>query len=204
MRFEAIARASGKAAKIARGAEGLAEAGRASKATQGIKTLPRIGPLLVLLALLWPSSTAGPEYDEMPPWLNAQLELEAKLREVAQASEHVRAEIEATRRTGGKRPKTRQPELWGPQEVEILEEEEQPQGQPPGDPPCIHIETRGSGAFRNANDPPGEIRCRYICGRFKFFLWVWGNSDADCVTPDQLARAQREAAQIRARKRQGR
>jgi hypothetical protein len=203
-RFEALARASGRAAEIGRGAEGLAEAGRVGEASKNIRTLPRIGPLLVLLALLWPSKTAGPEYDEMPPWLDAQLEAEARLRDVAQASEQVRAEIEATRRTGGKRPKTRQPEFSGPQEVEILDEEEQPQGQPPGDPPCIHIETRGSGAFRNVNEPPGEIRCRYKCGRVKFFLWVWGNSDADCVTPGQLARAQREAAQIRARKPQGR
>lgn len=101
----------------------------------------------------------------MPPWLNAQLEFEAKLRDVAQASEQVRAEIEATRRAGSKRPKALQPEFWEPQEVEILEKD-QPQGQPPGDPPCIHIETRGSGAFRNVNEPPGEIRCRYKCGRF--------------------------------------
>ncbi|PTL78764.1 hypothetical protein DAT35_37495 [Vitiosangium sp. GDMCC 1.1324] len=45
--------------------------------------------MLVALVLLWPSSTAGPEQDSRPPWLDAQLEFEARLRDVIERSKSV-------------------------------------------------------------------------------------------------------------------
>jgi cell division septum initiation protein DivIVA len=74
---------------VLRGSEGLA------RASQGPGALSRVGPLLVALVLLWPSSTAGPEEDRRPPWLDAQLELEARLRDVSAASQQVLAQLEA-------------------------------------------------------------------------------------------------------------
>jgi hypothetical protein len=59
-RFNRLASAAGKAAEVARGAEGVAEAGRAN-APDGVGVARGAGPLLVLLMLLWPASTAGPE-----------------------------------------------------------------------------------------------------------------------------------------------
>ncbi|WP_324960765.1 DUF6310 domain-containing protein [Archangium sp.] len=47
------------------------------------------------LILLWPSSTAGPEHDSRPPWVDAQRELEARLRDVSESSRQLMAELEA-------------------------------------------------------------------------------------------------------------
>ena len=86
------ARTSGQAAEVARGAEGLAQAGRASKAPSA---LSKVGPVLVALVLLWPSSTAGPESDSRPPWVDAQREFEARLLDVAEESRQLMVELEA-------------------------------------------------------------------------------------------------------------
>ncbi|WNG47874.1 hypothetical protein F0U60_29855 [Archangium minus] len=75
-RFSRAARTSGQVAEVARGAEGLAQAGRASEAPLA---LSRVGLVLVALVLLWPSSTAGPESDSRPPWVDAQREFEVQL-----------------------------------------------------------------------------------------------------------------------------
>ncbi|HYO57410.1 MAG TPA: DUF6310 domain-containing protein [Archangium sp.] len=91
-RFSRAARTSGQAAEVARGAEGLAQAGRASEAPLA---LSRVGPALMALILLWPSSTAGPEHDSRPPWVDAQRELEARLRDVSESSRQLMAELEA-------------------------------------------------------------------------------------------------------------
>ncbi|REG37290.1 hypothetical protein ATI61_101272 [Archangium gephyra] len=90
-RFTRAARTSGQAAEVARGAEGLAQAGRASEAPL---VLSRVGPVLVALVLLWPSSTAGPESDRRPPWIDAQRELEARLRDVSESSRQLMVELE--------------------------------------------------------------------------------------------------------------
>jgi hypothetical protein len=90
-RFSRAAKTSGQAAEVARGVEGLAQAGRASQAPFA---LSRVGPVLVALVLLWPSSTAGPESDSRPPWVDAQRELEARLRDVSEASQQLMAELE--------------------------------------------------------------------------------------------------------------
>jgi hypothetical protein len=91
-RFSRAARTSGQAAEVARGVEGLAQAGRASEAPLA---LSRVGPVLVALVLLWPSRTAGPESDSRPPWVDAQLEFEARLRDVSESSRQLMAELEA-------------------------------------------------------------------------------------------------------------
>jgi hypothetical protein len=89
-RFSQAAKASGQAAEVARGAEGLAQAGRARTLAE---VLPRAGPLLVFLVLLYPSSTAGPESDHRPEWVDAQWENEARLREVAEESRRIMKEF---------------------------------------------------------------------------------------------------------------
>ncbi|WP_395828367.1 DUF6310 domain-containing protein [Archangium violaceum] len=91
-RFSRAARTSGQAAEVARGAEGLAQAGRGSEAPLA---LSRVGPVLVALVLLWPSSTAGPESDSRPPWVDAQREFEARLLDVSESSRQLMAELEA-------------------------------------------------------------------------------------------------------------
>ena len=90
-RFSRAAKASGQAAEVVRGAEGVAQAGRARTLAE---FLPRVGPLLVGLVLLYPSSTAGPEIDRRPAWVDAQGEYEARLREVAKESRRLMEEFE--------------------------------------------------------------------------------------------------------------
>jgi hypothetical protein len=90
-RFSRAAKASGQAAEVARGAEGVAQAGRARTLAE---FLPRVGPLLVGLVLLYPSSTAGPEIDRRPEWLDAQREYEARLLDVAEESRRLMEEFE--------------------------------------------------------------------------------------------------------------
>ncbi|WP_043432862.1 hypothetical protein [Cystobacter fuscus] len=90
-RFSRAAKASGQAAEVVRGAEGVAQAGRARTLAE---FLPRVGPLLVGLVLLYPSSTAGPEIDRRPEWVDAQGEYEARLREVAEESRRLMEEFE--------------------------------------------------------------------------------------------------------------
>ncbi|HYO69669.1 MAG TPA: DUF6310 domain-containing protein [Archangium sp.] len=91
-RFSRAARTSGQAAEVVRGAEGLAQAGRAGTLAEA---LPRVGPLLAVLVLLYPSSTAGPEIDRRPPWVDAQREFEARLRDVSESSRQLMVELEA-------------------------------------------------------------------------------------------------------------
>ncbi len=88
-RFSQATKASGQAAEVVRGAEGLSQAGRSM--TWG-EVLPRVGPLLVFLVLLYPSSTAGPEIDRRPEWVDAQGEYEARLRELAEESRRLMEE----------------------------------------------------------------------------------------------------------------
>ncbi|WP_395857793.1 DUF6310 domain-containing protein [Cystobacter fuscus] len=91
-RFSSAAKTSGQAAEVVRGAEGLAQAGRARTLAGA---LSRVGPLLVGLVLLWPSSTAGSEFDSRPPWVDAQREFEARLRDVSESSRQLMVEFEA-------------------------------------------------------------------------------------------------------------
>ncbi|WP_160174566.1 hypothetical protein [Archangium violaceum] len=90
-RFSRAAKASGHAAEVVRGAEGVAQAGRARTLAE---FLPRVGPLLVGLVLLYPFSTAGPEIDRRPEWVDAQREYEARLLDVAEESRRLMDEFE--------------------------------------------------------------------------------------------------------------
>jgi hypothetical protein len=89
-RFSRAAKASGQAAEVVRGAEGVAQAGRARTL---VEFLPRGGTLLAFHVLLYPSSTAGPEIDRRPEWMDAQGEYEARLREVAEESRRLMEEL---------------------------------------------------------------------------------------------------------------
>jgi hypothetical protein len=90
-RFSRAAKASGQAAEVARGAEGVAQAGHARTLAE---FLPRVGPLLVGLVLLYPFSTARPEIDRRPEWVDAQREYEARLLDVAEESRRLMEEFE--------------------------------------------------------------------------------------------------------------
>jgi hypothetical protein len=91
-RFSTAARASGQPAEVVRGTEGMVRAGRTRTFAEEHS---RVGPLLVGLVLLWPSSTASAELDRRPEWLDAQLEFEARLRDVSEASRQLLVEMEA-------------------------------------------------------------------------------------------------------------
>jgi len=192
--FNAVAQEGGSVAEVARGTEGFAEAGRVSK-TEGLRANPRLGPLLFLLLLLWPSETADATHDHSPPWYVAEREFKERLRELAQAAQEVSSEIEAARkraaRSAPEKGRTSQP---APQAGG---------GQPPGDdPPCIHIETRKGGPFEGGAG--GPIFCRYACGETQVEIETWGNSVDACNRPINFERAARKAALKRARNEQGR
>jgi hypothetical protein len=186
-RFNKVASASGKAAEVARGAEGAARAGRATR-TGGLNSSGRAGPLLLLLIAFWPAELAGPEHDRPPEWLAPQMELEASLRELSEAAEQVRAEleaeqsvpVEAARRNRPPRPNTvtiRNDWTREPGEPEVL--------------PCEQYGSGGSGPFQGG---PGWIECRYVCGRYTVVLNdVWGASTDDCKKSVHLVRARKEA-----------
>ena len=123
-RFSRAARTSGQATEVARGVEGLAQAGRASEASLA---LSRVGPVLVALVLLWPSSTAGPESDSHPPWVDAQRELEARLRDVSESSRQLMAALEAQPRPA--KAQARQPSPQK-QPASALAQEDDPKCKP--------------------------------------------------------------------------
>ena len=123
-RFSRAARTSGQAAEVARGAEGLARAGRAGTLAEA---LPRVGPLLAVLVLLYPSSTAPAEIDRRPEWVDAQREYEARLRDVSEASRQLMVEIEV-------QPRAAKAPAWEPspqkQLASALVEEDDPRCKP--------------------------------------------------------------------------
>ncbi len=98
-RFSRAAKASGQAAEVVRGAEGVTQAGRARTLAE---FLPRVGPLLVGFILLYPLSTAPTESDRRPEWPsheNAITEVEKafantrKLEDQNCAPDHPMAEL---------------------------------------------------------------------------------------------------------------
>ncbi|PTL77053.1 hypothetical protein DAT35_46250 [Vitiosangium sp. GDMCC 1.1324] len=90
-RFSRAAKTSGQSAEVSRGAEGFVQAGRARTVAE---TLPRVGTLLAILVLLYPSSTASAEIDRRPEWVDAQREYEARLLDVAEESRWLMDEFE--------------------------------------------------------------------------------------------------------------
>ncbi len=143
--FERFSRAvskSGNAAEVARGVEGLAQARRASEAPLA---LSRVGPVLVALVMLWPSSTVGPEVDRRPPWLDEQLEFEDRLRDVSESSRQLMAELEAQPRPAKAAARELSPQK---QPASALSEEDDPKCKP------IPVPHRGG------NDPHNECADR--------------------------------------------
>ncbi|PTL79940.1 hypothetical protein DAT35_31445 [Vitiosangium sp. GDMCC 1.1324] len=124
-RFSRAARTSGQAAEVERGVEGLAQAGRAGSLAEA---LPRVGALLAVLVLLYPSSTAGPEIDRRPEWVVAQWEYEARLREVSEASRRLMVELEAQPRAA-KTP-AREPSPRNQPATALTQEEDDPRCKP--------------------------------------------------------------------------
>ncbi|OJH40345.1 hypothetical protein [Cystobacter ferrugineus] len=90
-RFSRAAKTIGQAAEVSRGTEGVARAGRARMVAE---TRPRVGPLLAVLVLLYPFSTAPAEIDRRPEWVDAQREYEARLLDVAEESRRLMEEFE--------------------------------------------------------------------------------------------------------------
>ena len=123
-RFSQATKASGQAAEVARGAEGVAQAGSARTLAE---VLPKVGPLLLGLVLLYPSSTAGPERDHRPEWVDAQEEYEARLREVSEASRQLMVQLEAQPRAAKAPAREPAPQK---QPATALVEEEDPRCKP--------------------------------------------------------------------------
>ncbi|ATB41225.1 hypothetical protein CYFUS_006690 [Cystobacter fuscus] len=123
-RFSRAARTSGQAAEVVRRAEGLAQVGRASETPLA---LSRVGPVLVALVLLWPSNTAGPEADSRPPWVDAQREFEARLRDVSASSRQLMAGLEAQPRAAKAPAREPSPQK---QPASALVEEDDPRCKP--------------------------------------------------------------------------
>ncbi|MET0404256.1 MAG: DUF6310 domain-containing protein, partial [Cystobacter sp.] len=123
-RFSTAARTSRQTAEVARGAEGMAQAHRARTLAA---SLSGVGPLLVGLILLWPASTVGPEFDHRPSWVDAQWELEARLRAVSEASRQLMGELEAQPRTAKAPAQQPAPQT---QSVPALSEDDDPRCRP--------------------------------------------------------------------------
>lgn len=124
-RFSRAAQTSGQATEVMRGAEGIARAGRARTLTE---VLPRVGPLLAVLVLLYPSSTAPAELDRRPEWVDTRREYEACLREVSKASWQLMEELEAQPRA--KKAPAREPLPWEQPAPPVSQEEDDPRCKP--------------------------------------------------------------------------
>jgi hypothetical protein len=95
-RFDAVARADGRATDVPRGVEGVRAFGLVSKVGAGVEAASLgsfLSPLLVALATLWPAPLAD---GTLPPWVHAQNEFATKLRDVSTAAHQVMSE--ATKR----------------------------------------------------------------------------------------------------------
>ncbi len=142
-------------------------------------------PVLVFLATVWPSSTAGPETDN-PKWLGARLEYEACLRELSDAATEVRGQVEASR---GKQSKVKT-STPPPPTVRVNEDGwVRVEGEPPWRP-CKGIGSDG------ANSTAGQaqwIRCTYRCGRYEVEQHIFGKRTEDCGDQRNLDRAEQLA-----------
>lgn len=187
-RYAALARASGEVAEVARGAEALVGARSAAQIAEELGPISRVGPVLVALAVLWPSSSIATQSEELPPKLVAEIDLQAALQRVVRDSRRVGEEIEAARRPQGARDSSK---AAGPLPGKAGA------GRPPGDPPCYHVGTNGSGAYRPAGAPPDWITCVYACGEKQVEVTILGKSGSDCERPEPLEQARRKAERMR-------
>lgn len=214
--FNTVASASGKVALVGRGAEQLSKAGRTVEIIEGIEKLAHAGPALALLILLWPSETAGPEYDHGPDWVPPEESFKAKLREVSKAAQQVRSELaaahrdapsgtreqsmlnlpdrdwdEAVKRQARDKSPATKPK---PPEVKIPDENWNPEPGQDWDGPCTPKGSGGPGQFRPPRAPKDWVYCRYQCGRYQIEIFdVLGKSGKDCTNRENLERAERLA-----------
>jgi len=96
-RYETLARASGKPAGVPRSPApvlGLVGARTASAAAE----VSSLNPLLLALGTLWPAELGN---GELTPRLNAELNLEASLRELVAAGRVVETQLESSKRPPG-------------------------------------------------------------------------------------------------------
>lgn len=191
-RYVALAKVSGEVAEVARGAEAVAATKRASQIADGLGTVSRVGPLLVALAVVWPNDSIATQSQEFPPKQVAERDLQAALIRVATDSRRVGEEIDAARRSQEGR---RAAEKAG------AAAQKAGSGQPPGDPPCFHFKTEGEAQWRPPGAPHGPIKCIYLCGKKQIVIEVWGTSNAVCIEPSQLERAEKEAERQRKERR---
>jgi hypothetical protein len=145
-RFNRVARASGRVAEVARGAEGVRVGELGERRGVGLGAGRTAGPWLLLLVLLWPAETAGPEDDREPEWLVAKLEFEDKLREVSRAAQQVQEELTAARQ-GQPVEATRRDRPPKPNKVVIRDKNWKPAPGESAQPPCRHRGTGGDGPF---------------------------------------------------------
>ena len=141
-------------------------------------------PLLILLAVMSPSSTAGPEVDT-PKWLPAYLDYRTGLRELSEAATKVRIEVEASRGSSGK------VETHPPRAPEIAVFEEG-WGRAQGEPPWRPCNYKGHGGPGSSSPRPGDswIQCRYQCGRYEVKFYIFSRRSEDCDNPKNLGRAE--------------
>jgi len=152
----------------------------AGSAVEGATLLP----LLILLAAMWPSGTAGPEADT-PRWLPAYLDYRTSLRDLSEAATKVRLEVEASR---GRRSRA-ETSAPLPPKVELNEEAWIPaDGEPPWRP-CIRKGTGGAGA--STPRPQADwLRCEYQCGKYEVRLYIFSRRSEDCEARRNLDRAE--------------
>jgi hypothetical protein len=129
--------------------------------------------ILALVAAAWAMSTAGPELDP-PKWQGAHQDYDARLRELSEAAEQVRLEVEASR--GGRRKATTGPPR--PPEVRLfLDASNEVKGGLPWQP-CEDKGTGGSGPSKPGPEP--WVRCTYQCGRYQVEFYIPGRDSERC------------------------
>jgi hypothetical protein len=143
--------------------------GAGSSAVEGASLVS----ILVLLAAVWATSTAGPELDP-PKWQGAHQDYDASLRELSKAAEQVRLEVEASR--GGRRKTTTGP-LRPPEVHLFLDASNEVKGGLPWQP----CEWKGAGGPGPSKPGPQEwVLCRYQCGRYEVELYIPGKISERC------------------------
>lgn len=182
-RYNALVREGGEVARVARGAEGVAEASRLSRT---LLSLPRAGPLIVLLVAVWPSEIAEERWP--PPGFEEKRQLQAKLKALALAAQDVGVTLEASQKTNQppeldaakKQPPKEKPKPTpkkGPKEAPPKVPDLMPDvsGYPPGKRPCKLLGTEG----KALGLPPGisgPFKCTYNCGGKEEIRHGWGTS----------------------------
>ena len=142
-----------------------------------------LAPLLVLLAAVWASHTAGPELDP-PQWQGAYQDYETSLRELSEAAERVRLEVEASR---GRRSKVHTGPPRPPEVHLFLAASNEVKGGPPWQP----CKDKGTGGFGPSKPGPQEawVRCTYQCGRYEVEFYIPGKVSERCKDRWNLDRA---------------